>query len=38
LPDGAEIPTTEVSTPQAVAQPNDFLVVAKPRELGLLED
>jgi hypothetical protein len=38
LPEGAEIPTTKVSTPQLVTQPNDFLVVAKPRELGLLQD
>ncbi|CAB4040512.1 steroid 17-alpha-hydroxylase 17,20 lyase-like [Paramuricea clavata] len=38
LPEGAEIPTTKVSTPQLVTKPNDFLVVAKPRELGLLQD
>ena len=38
LPEGAEIPTTKVSTPQLINQPNDFLVVAKPRELGLLQD
>ncbi|CAB4040453.1 steroid 17-alpha-hydroxylase 17,20 lyase-like [Paramuricea clavata] len=38
LPEGAEIPTTKVSIPQLVTKPNDFLVVAKPRELGLLQD
>jgi cytochrome P450 len=35
LPEGAEMPTTKVSTPQLIVQPDDFLVVAKPRELKL---
>jgi cytochrome P450 len=35
LPEGAEMPTDKVSTPQVITQPNDFLVVGKPRELGL---
>jgi hypothetical protein len=35
LPEGAEMPTTKVSSPQLLAQPNDFLVVAKPRKLKL---
>ncbi|CAB4017596.1 steroid 17-alpha-hydroxylase 17,20 lyase-like [Paramuricea clavata] len=35
LPEGAEVPTTKVSTPQLIVQPDDFLVVAKPRELKL---
>ena len=33
LPEGAEIPTTKLSTPQLVTYPDDFLIVAKPREL-----
>ncbi|CAB4040107.1 steroid 17-alpha-hydroxylase 17,20 lyase-like, partial [Paramuricea clavata] len=33
LPERAEIPTTKVSSPHLLTQPNDFLVVAKPREL-----
>jgi hypothetical protein len=33
LPEGAETPSTEVSTPQLFPQPDDFLVVAKTREL-----
>ena len=32
LPEGAEMPTTKVSTPQLVVQPDDFLVVAKSRD------
>jgi hypothetical protein len=35
LPEGAEMPTTKVSSPQLLTQPNDFLVVAKPRKLKL---
>jgi cytochrome P450 len=35
LPEGAEMPTTKVSTPQLIVQPDDFLVVAKLRELKL---
>ena len=35
LPEGAEMPSTEVSSPQMVARPDDFLVVGKPRELKL---
>ena len=38
LPEGAEMPSDKVSTPQIITQPNDFQVVAKPRELGLLQD
>jgi cytochrome P450 len=38
LPEGAEIPTTKMSTPQLVTQTNDFLVVAIPRKLVLLQD
>ena len=35
LPEGAEMPTTKVSIPRLIIQPDDFLVVAKPRELKL---
>jgi hypothetical protein len=35
LPKGAEMPSTKVSTPKLFALPDDFLVVAKPRELKL---
>ena len=38
LPQGAEMPSSKVSTPQIITQPNDFPVVAKPRKLGLLQD
>jgi cytochrome P450 len=38
LPEGAEMPSYKVSTPQIITQPNDFQVGAKPRELGLLQD
>jgi hypothetical protein len=33
LPEAAEIPTTKLSTPQLITYPDDFLIVAKPREL-----
>ena len=33
LPEGAEMPSTVVSSSQMVARPDDFLVVGKPREL-----
>ena len=33
LPEGAEMPSIEVSTPRILARPDDFLVVAKPRLL-----
>jgi hypothetical protein len=35
LPEGAEMPTTKVSSPYLSGQPHDFLVVAKPREFKL---
>jgi cytochrome P450 family 2 subfamily U polypeptide 1 len=35
LPEGAETPTTKVSTPQLFSVPDDFLVVAMPRNLKL---
>ena len=35
LPEGAEMPTTKVSTPQLFSVPDDFLVVAMPRKLKL---
>ena len=38
LPEGAMMPSTTVSTPQMIIRPNDFLVVAKPRnQLGFEE-
>jgi hypothetical protein len=33
LPEGAETPSIEVSRAQLLPQPDDFLVVAKSREL-----
>ncbi|CAB3990347.1 steroid 17-alpha-hydroxylase 17,20 lyase-like [Paramuricea clavata] len=33
LPEGAEMPSTKVSTPRILTRPDDFLVVAKPRLL-----
>jgi hypothetical protein len=35
LPEGAEMPSIKVSIAQVVARPDDYLVIAKQRELNV---